>query len=65
MSDVTSKIREGATFQQGFRSLAEAEVTAVETAALDDVEWVRIVIINTSAHPWGETLAYIIVSNQT
>jgi hypothetical protein len=65
VSDVTSKIREGIAFHQGFKSIAEAEAAAVQVASHDDIEWVRIEVINTSASPYGEVLGYIVVSNQT
>lgn len=67
MSEVTndSKIREGLSFQQGFKTAQEAETAAVQVASHDDVKWVKVVVINTSASPWGEVLGYIVVSDQT
>jgi hypothetical protein len=60
-----SKIREGITFQQGFKSVEEAQAAAVQVASNADVKWVQLVVVNTSASPYGEVLGYIVVSDQT
>lgn len=65
MSDPASKIREGVAFQQGFKTLEEAEKAAVQVASHDEVQWVRIVVVASQAAPTVDVLCYIVVSDQT